>query len=211
MNWNKLNELSTESILHMNISNDDKAKSTELLSDALEDDPSKPPEDINNPPGDEDSGNLDAIEGESGGDDSGEGDSGSEGGEGGEGEGSDTSDSSSSDDSSDADNDSTSEIRNNPLDKFNGRIYLIDSYSELENKLIKYIEKFSNIDDIPSGAIKELNDLLDIVKKDKESVSISPLNESILQYNITSKLVIIAIKKILSILESKSESKDNEK
>lgn len=208
MNWDKINKLSTESILHMNINDDNKAKSTELLSDAMEDDPSKPPEDINNPPGDEEEGNLDGIEGESGGNDSNGGDSGSDGEEGGGEESSDTSDSSSSDDSSDSENDSTSEIRNNPLDKFNGRIYLMSSYSDLESKLVKYIKKFSNIDYIPSRAIQELNNLLEIIKKDKEAVSISPLNESILQYNITSRMVIMAIKKILSIIENKSESKD---
>lgn len=206
MDWNNLlsKESITEKFLHKNI--DPHKMGVEVLSDAM-DDPTSLPDDIDAAPGDEDKKDEDFEEIEQQPEDGDQDDGDSEMDEGSSDEDTDSGDmdSDSSDDTNDA---VTREIRNNPLDKANGIVLVVDSFSDLETKISNAIDKLSESPYVSHEQLGELRNLLVIVQKDKKSAALSTVNESLFRYEVSKKLFIRYVEKLIKSIDKK-KSADN--
>lgn len=216
MDWNSLlnKEDRKDLKLHKNISaTKHSRRSLEVLSDAMDDNPEKIPEDIDSPPdGEEKENDFEAIEDEpdeNG--DQGDGDStedpssGDDGDTGSMDDGGDSSDS-----GGDSDSGSSKEIKNNPLEKVNGTMKVIDCFTELEGQIDEVLTKLTNNPYIVHKQTKELENLLEIVRKDKQSAALSSVSESMFRYMSSRELFKRYMELIIQIV-AKKKSADNDK
>lgn len=215
MNWNTLlnKEDRKDLKLHKNImATKHSQRSLEVLSDAMDDNPEKIPEDIDSPPeGEEKENDFEAIEGEpdeDGNQDSGDSTEDPSGGD------DDTGDSDSGMDSSDSGGDSDSgsskEIKNNPLEKVNGTMKVIDCFTELEGQIDEVLTKLTNTPYIVHKQTKELENLLEIVRKDKQAAALSSVSESMFRYMSSRELFKRYMELIIQII-TKKKSTENDK
>ena len=215
MNWNTLlnKEDRKDLKLHKNImATKHSQRGLEVLSDAMDDNPEKIPEDIDSPPeGEEKENDFEAIEDEpdeDGNQDSGDSTEDPSGGD------DDTGDSDSGMDSSDSDGDSDSgsskEIKNNPLEKVNGTMKVIDCFTELEEQIDEVLTKLTNTPYIVHKQTKELENLLEIVRKDKQAAALSSVSESMFRYMSSRELFKRYMELIIQII-TKKKSTENDK
>lgn len=212
MNWNSLlnKEEPKDLKLHKNISAQKQfQRNSEALSDAMEDNPEKIPDNIDTPPGDEDNKDSDfqAIQDEP--DENGDqndGDSTEESSD----DGDIDEEMDSLDGDSDSEDSSSKEIKNNPLEKVNGVMKVIDCFSELEEQIDEVLTKLTDNPNIVHKQLKELENLLEIVKKDKQSAALSSVHESMFRYMSSRELFKRYMELIIQIL-AKKKSAENDK
>ena len=211
MDWNNLlnKEDRKDLKLHKNITAKKKfQRNLEALADAMEDNPDKIPDNIDSPEnGDEKETDFQAIEDEP--DEDGNPESGDS-----TEESSDDGDIDEEMDSSDGDGTdeygSSKEIKNNPLEKVNGTMKVIDCFTELEEQIEEVLEKLTDSPYVVHKQIKELENLLEIVRKDKQIAALSSVSESMFRYMSSRELFKRYMELIIQIV-AKKKSMDNDK
>ena len=209
MNWYSLlnKEEPKDLKLHKNITARNQfQRDSEALSDAMEDNPEEIPDNIDSPQGSDDKdSDFQAIQDEP--DEDGNQDNG------------DTTEETSSDDmdeemdsldgDSDSGDSSSKEIKNNPLEKVNGTMKVIDCFSELEEQIDEVLTKLTDNPNIVHKQFKELENLLEIVRKDKQSAALSSVHESMFRYMSSRELFKRYMELIIQILTKKKSTEND--
>lgn len=219
MKWKNLknNKIrrSNENLLHNNIFEAKDGKSMEVLADAMDDDASKVPDNVDSPPSsneDDEQNDFSALE-EEGEDGAGSNENETEGSDSfGESEDSSSDSSDDSFGSSGDEENKPKEIKNNPLSNYHGNLKIIKSFTELSTR-VENIKNTINSSEIKVSKknIGKLDELIDIIDKDKKSAALSTVHENILRLELDKKILKELLIKIVNEAQQEAKGNKNDK